>query len=314
MGELIPKNNNTKYDYIIYHKNCPDGFTGFYLFIKTKQWTSKPVVYPDMPHAKYHPPDIKGKNVIIIDVAYKPEIVKEISKKANKILFIDHHVSIKNDIDSLKLEKPHEVVYDVNRSGASLVWEYFYGNRELMPTFVKYIEDNDIGKWEYDETLPFMTTLSVKFNMEPTFDNLKKWDKLLDDDFINKMVENGKIYNEYKQYLIDENSKKYSIMKFPSKKISKKYKIKGKYKVAVINCGCPSVSLVGKQIVETVDCDFAIIWNYKVKDERYIVSLRSNKTDISKIAKALGGGGHKYAGAFSFSSNDFTLDEMFIKN
>ena len=73
-----------KYDYIIYHNKCIDGFTGFYLFIKTKQWTRKPMVYPDYPFSKEIPKDIDGKNVIIIDVAYDASVIKEIAKRANK--------------------------------------------------------------------------------------------------------------------------------------------------------------------------------------------------------------------------------------
>ena len=70
-----------KYNYIIYHNNCLDGFAGFYLFIKTKQWESKPMVYPDQPYSKKIPEGIDGKNVIIIDVAYNSSIIKEIAKR-----------------------------------------------------------------------------------------------------------------------------------------------------------------------------------------------------------------------------------------
>src|SRR5690606_29985350 len=135
------------YNYIIYHNNCFDGFTGFYLFMKSDQWARKPTVFPDVPQAKYPPPDIDGKNIIIIDVAYHPNIILEISKRANKLLFIDHHITIIDDINKLNLDKPHEIYYDKHHSGASLVWKYFFGDD--MPKFVKLIEDNDIGAWKY---------------------------------------------------------------------------------------------------------------------------------------------------------------------
>lgn len=303
------------FDYIIYHKNCFDGYTGFFLFMKTKKWKSKPIVYPDVPSATEIPPNIKGKNIIIIDVAYSAKIIKEIASLANKVLFIDHHVSIRDDVSNLNLKIPNEVVYDESYSGASLVWKHFFGDRESMPTFVKYIEDNDIGKWEFEETLPFISALEVNFKLIPVFDNLKEWDKLLDEDYLKEFVEKGRIYNEYKEYLIKRSSKKYSIMNFPSKFIvnMKKKNLNkiNQYKVAVVNDSCPSVSLLGKRIVETADVDFCMIWSYHLDKKKYVVSMRSNKTDIGSIAKSFGGGGHKFAASFSFSTDEFNINDLF---
>ena len=309
------KAENTKFNYIIYHKNCMDGFTGFFLFMKTKLWEPKPIVYPDQPHATLVPPDIDDKNVIIIDVAYNAEIIAQISARANKFLFIDHHITIRDDVKKLQLKPSHEIIYDDGYSGASLVWKYFYGNKKLMPTFVRYIEDNDIGAWKYQETIPFITALEVNFKLEPSFENLKKWDQLLDDAFLDKFIETGKIYGEYKTHLINKFSKKYSLMKFPSKRLAHKFPklgIPAKYIVAVINGGCPHTSMLGKKIVDTVDCDFCFLWNYDVKRKHFIVSLRSNKTDVGRIAKIMGGGGHRLASAFSFSVKDFRIDDLFM--
>ncbi len=303
-----------KFDYIIFHRNCFDGFTGFFLFIKTKQWSSKPIVYPDIPSTTEVPPDIDGRNVISIDVAYRPEIVKEIASRANKFLFIDHHVSHHNETVDLNLQSPHEIVYDTEYSGASLVWKHFYGSRDTMPDFVKYIEDNDIGAWKYPETLPFLAYLEVHYKLDPTFKNLRKWDKLLDNNVVAQHVADGQKYIVYKKYLIKRNSKHYVLKKFPSQKILDTLDTNdiitsvGQYTVAVTSNACPSVTLIGKQIVEDVDCDFVMIWNRRLDKKYTIVSLRSNSTDIGTIAKVMGGGGHKFAAAFSI---DYDIMELF---
>jgi len=314
--KLHPHHSKHKYDYIIYHDNCPDGFTSFYLFMKTKLWTPKPTVYPSQPHAKEAPPDIDGKNVIIMDVAYKPDIIKEIAAKANRMLFIDHHVSNRDEIVKLDISDKHEIVYDETHSGASLVWTYFFGSRSSMPQFVKYIEDNDIGAWAIPETLHFMAGLEVDMVMEPSFDNLKKWDNMLKSRFLETMVNNGKAYNKYKSYLIDRFSKHYSIMRFPSDKVLKAKPDMdvglGTYTVAVINNNCPSVSLLGKKIVDSSDVDFCFLYHYDVERKKYIVSLRSKKADVGFIAKIMGGGGHKFASAFSFYVDEFTIDDLFV--
>lgn len=56
-----------------------------------------------------------------------------------------------------------------------------------------------------------------------------------------------------------------------------------------------------------------MLYNYNLKKQIYTVSLRSakDKTNVGKIAKILGGGGHKHASAFSFSSDKFVLDDLF---
>lgn len=292
-----------KYNYIIYHGNCFDGFAGFYLFMKTDKWTPKPIVYPDQPYAKNVPPNIKNKNVIIIDVAYKLDILLEIMNQANNVLFIDHHITLHDDIKNLIIKPPHKVIYDENYSGASLVWKYFFNHTHKMPKFIKYIEDNDIGKWQYSETLSFMAGLEVHYTTEPTYDNLKKWDKLLDDKYLTNLIESGKKYEIYKNYLINKIANKYSIGKFPSEKIFNMFpnnfdKI-GQYSVAIINSHCPSVSLLGKKIAENTNVGFVVLWNYIIEKKKYIISLRSKQIDVGKIARFFGGGGHKYASNFT---------------
>ena len=306
----------TIYDYIIYHKNCMDGFTGFYIFMKTKSWKPKPFVYPDVPSTKEIPPDIKDKNVIVIDVAYKPDILKQIAKLANKVLFIDHHITIRDDVQSLGLDSKLKIVYDEKESGASLVWKYFFSDVQ-MPKFIKLIKDNDIGNWKYPETLPFLSALEINYVCDPTYDNLKKWDTLLDDDYLDAMIERGKVYEEYKFHLIKKQAGQATIRKFPSSKVleyikdSNDLKV-GMYKVGIISGGCPSTSLVGKYVAENVDCDFCLVYNYNMKKQLYIISLRSKDTDIGKIASLMGGGGHKLAAAFSVSAVEFHIDDLFV--
>ena len=299
-----------KYNYIIYHNNCIDGFTGFYLFLKTDRWEKRPIVYPDQPHSSSVPPSITGKNVIIIDVAYSANVLKQIAKKAKKVLFIDHHISIAKDVAQLRLGEPHEIVYNKKHSGASLVWKHFH--KGPMPRYVKYVEDNDTGRWKYEETLPFIAGLEVNLKLSPTFETLKKWDQLLKNKYVDKLIEEGTYYLRYKNFLINKFAKKYSLLWFPSKMIAKKHKMKPKkYRVAVINGGCPNVSLLGRHIVNSVDCDFCIIYVYIVDKQKYNVSLRSKDMDISWIAKRFGGGGHERAAAFSFSSLEYDISELF---
>jgi hypothetical protein len=91
-----------KYNYVIYHKKCPDGFTGFFLLHQSHLIHMNAKIMPDVPSAKFPPNDIYG-NVIIVDVAYKFEVLEQIIKRSKSVLFIDHHVTIRDD--TIKLEK-----------------------------------------------------------------------------------------------------------------------------------------------------------------------------------------------------------------
>lgn len=299
-----------KYNYIIFHKNCFDGFTGFYLFTKTDNYDPKPFVYPDYPSATEIPPGIDGKRIIIIDVAYKPSILKEIGERAEKVLFLDHHKSHEKEIQELNSSKL-EIVFKNDRCGGSLVWDYFFAGKE-RPEFLNYVEDNDLGLWKLQNTHDFITGLEVKHVMIPAFRNLKKWDKLLVPSYLSKLISSGKKYNDYKQFLTAQNGKKYDMVYFPSDFMIKKLSLdKKKHRVAVVNGGSPSVSLLGKYIVETTDCDYCLIWRYDLKTLNYVLSFRSNKIDVGEIAKGLGGGGHKFASAVTVSAVDIPITNLF---
>jgi len=307
-----------KFDYVIYHKNCFDGFTGLILFMHTDKFVpGKIIIMPDMPSAKDVPVGIENKSVLIIDVAYKPDILATISKKSKVMWYIDHHITHYDKIMKLDLKPNDKIIYDQHRCGASLVWKTFY--KEKMPLCVRYIEDNDTGTWKLKHTLEFIAGLEVHYTTEPSADNIEKWMELFDKKKVIELIRKGRIYDEYKKYLINSNAKRYSMEGFPSKKIYNEFPNKfqgiGQYRVAVYNGnGCPNVSLLGKKMVDTLDCDFALLWTYNLDRKEYIISLRSRKIDVSNIANIFGGGGHELAAAFSFNRNKYMISDLFMEN
>lgn len=310
-----------KYNYVIYHKGCIDGFTGFFILHTTKNISSKAKIYPDVPSAKTPPNNIEDKDVIIIDVAYKYDVLKEIMRVAKSVTFIDHHVSIKDDVQKIIKElnsKKNIVIYDEEKSGASLTWEYFYPKTK-MPYFVRFVEDNDIGRWALKYCKEFIIALETKFKLDNTSENLKKWKLLFDKKTIKYLISKGKVYMEYRNHLLDINSHRFSLEYFPSNQLyndfSTEFMKPGQYKVALYcGSGCPSGSDVGKRIVETVDCDFAIMWVYNMDKKEYVLSFRSASTDVTPFARIFGGGGHKLASACSFPDTKYNIKDLFFTN
>lgn len=309
---------NKKYNFVIFHKNCMDGFTGFFVLYLSNRIDKNAIIVPDVPSAKYAPNGIDGKDVIIIDVAYKYDVLKEIVHRSKSVVFIDHHVTIRDDVIKIKKDKDVEIVYDEFKSGASLAWHYLFP-RKKVPLFIKYIEDNDIGAWKLKHTHPFISALSVKYQLKVDKHNLKKWHNLLDINEIKKLIKKGEIYGEYISKLVNDSIKRYSLESFPSEKIysahSDFFEKPGQYEVAVYcGTGCPSSSLVGLHMAQKIKCDFVILWTLNLDKKEYVLSLRSNSTDVGVIAQIFGGGGHKLAAACSFSSKKYNIEDLFFPN
>ena len=308
---------NITFNYVIFHKNCLDGFSGFIVLTTTKTIADNAFIFADVPSAKDTPPNLEGKNVIIIDVAYKKEILEAIFQQARYVLFIDHHISIRNDVLQLVniYGDQHKVVYDVAGSGASLTWKYFYPNKK-MPLFIKYIEDNDIGKWQYDNTLPFILGLQVNFEMNLSFETIRKWKKLFKVDTVKGLIRLGRKYSEYEEYLLEMNAKRYSLELFPSQRVyddfPNTFEKPGQYIVAILNTSCPNGSQLGKRVLDQVDCDFCMLWSLHLDKKEIVISLRSKEVDVGAIAKAFGSGGHALAAAMSFPLSKYHITDLFF--
>jgi hypothetical protein len=316
------------FNYIIFHKGCLDGFSGYFVAHNSGRLTKDVIIYEDIPSTKRIPPNIDGKDVIIIDVAYKKEVLEEIIKFANSVVFIDHHVSIAEDVAILKEKYDNidtdkiKIVYDEKRSGATLSWKYF-NSRQVAPLYLKYVEDNDTGTWAHENTKPFILALKANYHLSTESKSLNKWFRLMNKENVLNMIEEGKTMEKYLIHLVNINVPRFSMHKFPSQKVyndTKKdfpdlYDKPGQYTIALyIGFNCPSVSSLAVEALKRINCDFVIMWVYNLDKKQYVFSMRSKEIDVSKISKSMGGGGHKLAAAFSFLKKTYDIDEMFEGN
>ena len=91
---------------VIYHANCTDGFGAAYSAWKL---LGNRAEYYACKHG-VKPPNVKGKNVAILDFAFDNKTTKKMIKDAKDLIVIDHHKSamvelhdIANDIIELAL-------------------------------------------------------------------------------------------------------------------------------------------------------------------------------------------------------------------
>lgn len=108
------------FDIIIYHGNCPDGFTGAWCFYRIFKSSAKyiPALYGQ------EPPDVTGKSVAIVDFSYPREKLIMLAEKAIYLLVLDHHNTAEKDLKDLNLGSKGELIFDMSKSGAQLAWDY----------------------------------------------------------------------------------------------------------------------------------------------------------------------------------------------
>lgn len=261
---------------IIYHKNCPDGFSS--AWVAWKKFGNK-AEYIAASHPSFPPKNIKDKEVYMLDFCYSKEHMKNLVSVVKKLVVIDHHISQK---EAIKFST--ENVFTVKNSGATLSWKYFFPNKKI-PKLLLHIEDKDIWTFAIKGTEAYMAMLeTIPFDF-------KTWDKLI------KNFENPvKRKSYYEKGLAILGFSKQNIENIA---LSAEWVIFNNKKCLAVNS--PSfVSEIG-HILASRAKGIGIIWckkNGKIK-----ISLRSNgKVDVSKIALKKGGGGHRAAASFSIDS------------
>jgi len=268
-------------DCVIYHANCTDGFGSAFSAWKL---LGNRAEY----HARSHgdkPPNVKGKNVVILDFSFDNKTTKKLIKEANNLLVIDHHKSAMVELHDIS-----NAIFDMSKSGATMAWEFFHPGKE-PPKFIQYITDRDLWKWE----LPYSKEFSAAFDMVPF--EFEEFEKYEDDSVFDDAVKRGSFILAYSKTVVK---------KVCEKAVSRKYK---GMDVLVVNSS-HWMSEIGAKL--SPDCDFALIWYYDHNEQRTKVSLRAfhDHIDVSEIAKAFKGGGHKKAGGFTLPK-DQHVDDIF---
>jgi len=268
-------------DIVIYHGGCSDGFGA--AFAAWKLLGSRAKYVP----GKFGtpPPDVTGKNVVIVDFSYDNATTKAMIEDAKELLVLDHHKSA-----MIELHDISQTHFDMNKSGAILGWEFFHPGKE-PPKFLSYIQDRDLWNWE----LPYSKEFSAAFDMvEMKFED---YDAYTDNSVFDDAVKRGSYILAHKRTFINK------IMGRAAKR-----KIQGRSALVVNSSHW--MSEFGMHLAKFTDV--AVVWFLDHKDSSYHVSFRSvtPDTDVSEIAKVFGGGGHRSAAGCRWPGNK-SIEEIF---
>lgn len=280
---------------VCYHYPCQDGSASAWVASKYAQEHNLTYEYIGMSHGKdNHLGDIAGKNILFVDYAPTDELIKELNEKNVNFYILDHHIT-----NQERMKQYNNCVFDMNKSGVGLTWDYFYPNIE-MPMFLQMIQDRDIWTLKLEDTKYFCNGLYVHSTLtESRSEQFELFDKV---------HQTPDFEQEIKQLGIILHKQKFNkIKRIADSNANQEYSYKG-YKVFMYNCDHELASDLGNYMVNKHDYDFAVCWRYSHRDEEYHYSLRSNgKVDVSQICKELGGGGHKNAAGCSSMTHPIIL-------
>lgn len=277
----------------IYHANCADGFTAAWVVYRAlgDQVEFVAGVYGNPP------PDVKGRDVLMVDFSYKRSVIEAMALEARSILILDHHKSAAEDLagflrpigtgwqqhlDHVAADG-HVVVYalfDMARSGAGIAWDYFHPGEE-RPHLVDYVEDRDL--WRFN--LPHSREINANIFSYPY--DFGAWDEIakqLEGDFYT-FVEAGAAIERKHHKDIGELVK-----------ALRRRMVIGGHDVPVANLPYTLTSDAGHLMAQG-EPFAACYWD---TPEGRVFSLRAadGGLDVSAIAKAYGGGGHAAAAGF----------------
>lgn len=267
---------------VVYHHPCNDGFSSALI---VKKWLN--ANYPECKinwvpasHGK-SPPDVKDTHCIICDFSYNKTDLTKMIEDSTKLIILDHHKTAQEGLLNIPDENK---IFDMNESGASLTWKFFYPDK-AMPLLIQYVKDRDIWLNKmplHREWAAWFFTLPFEFDI---------YEKYLDDEKL--LLEHIKLKGTSCLSLVDDQINwmcKGAAIQF--------FKYGGKYYFIKIVNSSVHASDVGNQLIKRYPLiNFSVIMRTSVHVSSTRFSLRSSgvQTDVSQFAKLLGGGGHRNA-------------------
>lgn len=286
--------------------------------------------------------NVMSASVYFVDFCPKYKQLIHIAALAHDVTVLDHHISAERTIDELfkmqrdvdsfkydlgedeykvlanmtrskgdtgiqtvncrKLISPNlHFIFDQNRSGAGLAYDYFHkyrsagvsgGNLNPRPAFINLIEDRDLWQFKLKGSKQLHAALGLHGLSLMLFSELSQ-----NDDLVESYIKQGEL-------LVRQN--KVYCKKAIQATVRQVQLMPGEPKIPAVNAPHFLASDIGEMMYSETHPHAPYVAVYFIdSSKRLCVSLRSAEvhgTDVSKVAKKFGGGGHKHAAGFNLES------------
>jgi oligoribonuclease NrnB/cAMP/cGMP phosphodiesterase (DHH superfamily) len=271
---------------IMYHNNCPDGFTAAYV-AKLRYPFAQLVGLDHGLSEEYITSLISGcaeTDVLMVDFSFRTREQNDmLAKSALSLRILDHHKTAQK-----VLEGAPYATFDLERSGAGLAWDFLFGkdSREACydgdfedrPWYVDYVEDRDLWRFK----LPMSREVNAYIMTFPY--DITGWDKMVNSGFMYAATAGEAVILQIEKYVREAVKQAQA----GTLNIGDKH-----YTVGIVNIPYLNTSEVGHALAARYDIGLG--W-FERADGIIQFSARSiGDIDVSVIAQAFGGGGHKNA-------------------
>lgn len=300
---------------VIYHGGCRDGFCAAWVYWKYRcrldddsddRIPHKNVIY----HPGYYgqePPDVKDCDVIIVDFSYDIKTMGKIYNDARRVTWLDHHKTAEPIHLGWGEDTPtHNHIFDNNRSGAGIAWDYFFPNQS-RPWLVDYVEDRDLWRKKLhasDEVNAYVACLKFDFNIWDICSDMKLGDAIYHgktaimktEQYVREVCKNVYFADINEPLSEDVTYEQASALPYVGRNIP------------IVNIAQIDCSEVLHELCKLYpESPFSLYW-FKRADGMYQYGMRSiGDFDVSEVAKLFGGGGHKSAAGFQLN---YLLEEL----
>ena len=279
--------------YIIYHKDCMDGVSSAYIadniLKKDNTVTLVPLQYSKEDEL-FQLSLTKQDICYFVDFSLKRDKMLELAELVDRVIVIDHHKTAEEEL--VNLPENVEVNFNMNESGATLTWLYFYD--EPIPEIFEYIKDRDLWNWK----LPYSREISeaLAFLIKPNDINSFRDNAFIG---ITALKEIGSTLLKKKNQQVQSKLSKVRDLTLCD------------IEFKIINV-TENISELGNEIC--IEYNKPALMYFITQDMKVICSLRSinELSDVSKVATIFGGGGHRNASGFTVSLQTFLQDILKI--
>lgn len=280
------------FDLVYYHGGCPDGWCAAFV-----AWRANPdAELVPLSYGAFEPKDVieqaRNRRVIMVDFSLKTEELNTaLFNSAQQFVILDHHHTAERILHGT----PYSI-FDMNRSGAGLTWDYFFGVDSpskgkstwegvpcdvVRPWWVNYTEDQDLWRFKLPDSRVINNWLNVQ---ERT---VERW-KFIATPWLcspQRVKDAGIGVQLHVDYMTKAAMKDLQVGKWHG------------YTVGVVNNGHVGTSEIGEAIYQA-GYDIAMMWR-EAKDGQMRFGLRSRVADVGSLAATFpGGGGHKASAGF----------------
>lgn len=264
---------------VLYHDNCPDGFTAAWAAWKKFLDGAE---YRGVNYSDPIPENVDGRDVFLVDFSFSAKHMHELADRASSVTVFDHHKTAKEALGTFTRGR---VVFDMNRSGAGITWDELHPSSAnwigIRPKLISYVEDRDLWRW----ALPSSREVSEYIFATPrTFPD---WDRLaatIEQEF-DAVVQGGLILLQSKRIRVATVCRNVRWLDFDG------------VMIPMVNSSW-DMSEIGEYLCQQHPEAPAGGYYFDRTDKRQWGFRSRGEFDVSTLCKEYGGGGHKNAAGF----------------